>query len=88
MKRTAKAALKTYKKTLKDIPVNQDQLEKLKVDLKNKAYKMEQAQQFIAQEKELLSLQKKSLIKARASFKESASLIEYIESQITAITAP
>ena len=49
---------------------------------------MEQAQQFIAQEKELLSLQKKSLIKARASFKESASLIEYIESQITAITAP
>ena len=88
LKRTAKAALKTYKKTLKDIPVNQDQLEKLKVDLKNKAYKMEQAQQFIAQEKELLSLQKKSLIKARASFKESASLIEYIESQITAITAP
>lgn len=88
LKRTAKAALKTYRKTLKDIPVNQDQLEKLKVDLKNKAYEMEQAQQFIAQEKELLSLQKKSLIKARASFEESASLIEYIENQISAITAP
>lgn len=88
LKRTAKAALKTYKKTLKDIPVNQDQLEKLKVDLKNKAYEMEQVQQFIAQEKELLSLKKKSLIKAQASFKESASLIEYIENQITAITAP
>ena len=88
LKRTAKAALKTYKKTLKDIPVNQDHLEKLKVDLENKAYEMEQAQQFIAQEKKLLSLQKKSLIKARASFKESASLIEHIENQITATTAP
>lgn len=88
LKRTAKAALKMYKKTLKDIPVNQDQLEKLKVDLKNKAYKMEQVQQLIEQEKELLILQKKNLIKARASFKKSASLIEYIENQITAITAP
>lgn len=88
LKRTAKAALKTYKKTLKDITVNQDHLEKLKVDLKNKAYEMEQVQQFITQEKELLSLQKKNLTKARASFEESASLIEQIENQLTAITTP